>query len=180
NWQEHNMIILLGGGLGKNPNTDQITPGTFNYARIIETAELYFACKQPVRKCDIINSGGNPQTHRTSEAQVYKDALIKMNVPKPAVIIEPNSNNTRENAKFDAKIYQKQTPDLAILVTSGMHMKRALLYFKHWGITPIPAPSDFLSPAKTLLPNGYNLAMTDYAAHEYVGYMQYYVYNLLG
>jgi hypothetical protein len=39
---------------------------------------------------------------------------------------------------------------------------------------------DYIVPQMSILPIGYNLAIADFAAHEYIGTLRYYLYNLLG
>ena len=70
--------------------------------------------------------------------------------------------------------------DKLFLVTSGLHLRRALLYFGHFGVYPTPCAADRITPLLSILPVGYNFAIADFAAHEYVGIVRYYVYNLLG
>jgi uncharacterized SAM-binding protein YcdF (DUF218 family) len=65
-------------------------------------------------------------------------------------------------------------------VTSDIHMKRAKLFFDYFGINPVPAAATHEEPAVSLWPSGYNLLLTDMAMHEYLGMLQFYLYNLFG
>lgn len=62
-----------------------------------------------------------------------------------------------------------------ILVTSAIHMKRAELWFHHYGFNTLPAPTDFLikrSTGNTLSDWGLNLEKIEFmnkAIHEQVG-----------
>ncbi len=59
--------------------------------------------------------------------------------------------------------------DKLFLVTSGLHLPRALLYFGYFGRYPTPCAADYIVPHMSILPIGYNLAIADFAAHEYIG-----------
>ena len=85
-----------------------------------------------------------------------------------------------ENARFSSDIIRSQNLDNLILVTSGFHMKRSLLFFQTFDLHPLPAPSDRLSAHISVLPLSQNWALLDLALHEYTGMAQYYVYNMMG
>ena len=65
-------------------------------------------------------------------------------------------------------------------MTSGLHLKRSLLYFSHFGMGCLGAPADEWQPRRSWLPLAYNLALTDFAIHEHVGILRFKVYNALG
>jgi hypothetical protein len=54
------------------------------------------------------------------------------------------------------------------------------LYFGYFSIHPTPRAADYVVPPISILPTGYNFAIADLAAHEFIGILRYYVYNLLG
>ena len=61
------------------------------------------------------------------------------------------------------------------LVTSATHMPRSLGLFRHRGLRPVPAPTDFLDNGiawrafDTWLPNAQALAVTTRSVHEWYG-----------
>jgi len=59
-------------------------------------------------------------------------------------------------------------------------MKRASLYFSSFDIYAIPAISDYLEPNFSIIPIGYNFAITDFALNERIGIIRFYIYNFLG
>ena len=116
--------------------------------------------------------------------------LQQLDVPEQAIIQEPNSLNTYENAVNVRKILSARGIHRVLLVTSAMHMPRSLLIFKRQQIAAIPAPTDFLvtdnelqelaSPQAillNLLPDTERLYQFTRALREYIGIA---VYRLRG
>jgi uncharacterized SAM-binding protein YcdF (DUF218 family) len=68
-----------------------------------------------------------------------------MGVPDSALVQEPTSRNTRENAVNTKQIMDQQGIRKILLVTSALHMPRSLKIFQKLGIDTIPTPTDFLS-----------------------------------
>lgn len=130
--------------------------------------------------CSIIVSGGDAAEAGESEAVIYQKALIDLGVANSDIILEQKSKNTYQNAEFTSAILQNHSFNQIILVTSGIHMQRALLYFSVFGVNPMPAPSDYLSSITSYFPLGYNFAMADFTLHEYVGVVRFHLYNFLG
>ncbi|MFI4919095.1 MAG: YdcF family protein [Legionellales bacterium] len=179
-WKKKNAIVLLGAGSIKLPITHQFSPTILAYSRIHEAAHLYFACTNSHHDCSIIISGGDPRHIGESEAQTYRNALLQLNINATDLVLESHSKNTYKNAVFTSNYLKKNQFDQVVLVTSGFHLQRSLLYFSKFGIAAQPALADYLTPQYSFIPLGYNFAMTDLAVHEYLGIVQLYVYNFLG
>ncbi len=171
---------MLGAGTVKSNDTLSPRPTLLAYSRIYETARLYFLCKKTNAQCNIIISGGDALSTGESEASVYQTALNALGIENSNIILEKNSMNTYQNAEFTSAILKKENADAVFLVTSGIHMKRALLYFSNFGMHPTPAVSDYISTRITLVPLGYTFALTDFALHEYTGIARFYIYNYFG
>ncbi len=96
-------------------------------------------------------------------------------------MIEENKGvNTYEHARNISEMVKAQPGETAYLVTSALHMKRALLYFGAFGLHPDPFPSDYIHVPRHLLPMGYNFAVADIALHQYIGILRFYAYKSLG
>ena len=157
--------------------------------RILYAAQLYQQKKAPL----VIVSGGRIDWRGTgpSESADMAEVLSQLGVPVSAIIQEPDSRNTYENAVYVRKIIDSLGIRRVLLVTSAMHMPRSLLIFKRQGIDAIPAPTDFLITAKdlqelqsspqstllNLLPDADRLQQSTRALKEYIGIM---VYRLRG
>ena len=70
---------------------------------------------------------------------------LALGVKKEKLHIEPTPRDTQEEA-IAAKKYIGNKP--FILVTSASHMQRALAFFKHEELAPIPAPTNHLAQIK--------------------------------
>ena len=192
-------IVVLGGATRPQkpprPWIDLLDEGD----RIIHGAQLYNQGKAPL----LIMSGGridwqsstdqtrpnqNPLESESAEMAKLAEAL---GVPSTAILQDPTSLNTYENAVNVKKILQNRGIKRVLLVTSAMHMPRSIAIFKKQGIEVIPAPTDFLISEQeiqaeqqtiqgTLLnifPDSVSLHRFTRALKEYIGYG---VYRLRG
>ena len=66
-----------------------------------------------------------------------------LNVPEDALWYETKSLNTYENALHTRQILDKNGISHIVLVTSAVHMPRALALFEKQGFSVIPAPTDY-------------------------------------
>lgn len=153
-------IILLGGGASKT--LKGLEPGQSAYDRILKTAEVYNSHHQK-----IIISGGISKKNKISEAKVYAEELYKLGVPKKDIFLNEKSKNTYQNAEFVRNMLVKST-DQYCLVTDGLHLKRSKLYFDSFDIQTIPLASSLPSTEVRILPNTYNIYVTQRMLHEYL------------
>jgi uncharacterized SAM-binding protein YcdF (DUF218 family) len=179
-WVAHNAIVLLTAGSVRVADSDTLEPQWVGYGRIVEAATLYRQCKATGQDCKLLVSGGRSQHYRVAEAVVYGGVLRRLGVDAADLLLEPNSMNTWQNAQFSQPLLKALGAQHILLVTSGTHLPRASLYFAHFGIAAIPVRADYLAPQMTWVPQTYNFAVTDIAAHEYLGMALYYVYNAMG
>jgi uncharacterized SAM-binding protein YcdF (DUF218 family) len=179
-WGVRNVIIVLGDGTVRLPSQSIVKPSALAYSRILEAARLYSLAKKSNHQCNILISGGDASGTGISEADAYRAQMTQLGVTDGDIIVERRSMNTFQNAEFTGSILQGQQFDELFLVTSGLHLRRALLYFGYFNIHPTPSAADYVVPSISILPTGYNFAIADLAAHEYVGILRYYIYNLLG
>lgn len=180
-WGGRNAIVLLGAGTTVEPSSHAvITPALISYGRILEAARLYFSCQHSGNRCTLIISGGDPEHHGQTEAEVYQKSLLNLGVKSSDIILEAKSLNTFQNAKFTSAIIESGQFNQIYLVTSAVHMKRSLLYFLHFGVVATAAPADYIATVPAYFPLGYNFVIADRVMHEYLGIVRYYVYNFFG
>lgn len=179
-WAKNNAIVVLGAGTVTLHHKKIIKPTIAAYSRIFEAAKLYNSCKKTNQRCTIIISGGDVQHHGKTEAEVYQAELNDIGINSADIILEPHSKNTFQNAEFTSVILKANQYDNIIMDTSSIHMRRALLYFSYFGINAFPAVADYLKPKLFSYNFGYNIVVTDYAVHEYIGILRFYIYNDLG
>ncbi|NII09725.1 YdcF family protein [Oleiagrimonas sp. C23AA] len=178
-WGQRNAIILLGAGTVRG-DSGPLEPGLFAHGRMLRAVMLYRDCKQTGAVCAIEVSGGDARGLGESEAQVYARQLLALGVPKADLLLEGRSMNTWQNAQFSAPLLAQFHADRLVLVSSATHLRRAQLYFGHFGIHATPIRGDYLTASPSWLPQAYNLTLTDVALHEYIGVARYHVYQAMG
>ncbi|MEG4218759.1 YdcF family protein [Microcoleus sp. Pol14C6] len=183
-------IIVLGGGvkaaLPPRPWVELAEAGD----RIIYGSRLYKQGKASL----LILSGGRVDWKGggAPESADMAEIAQTMGVPTSAILQDPDSHNTYQNAVNVRKILDtKAIKGPVLLVTSAMHMTRSLLIFQRQGIKAIAAPTDFQitqqdlaasesnwqAVALDLLPDTYQLNQSTKALKEYIGLI---VYRLRG
>ncbi|WP_130618142.1 YdcF family protein [Dyella amyloliquefaciens] len=178
-WAGTNVIVLLAGGtavVGDEP----LQPSYFADGRVLRAAQLYSECHAAGKVCRLLVTGGDSQDHGEAESVVYGRALRRLGIPETDILLETRSMTTWQNAQFSRPILVAQAPQHVVLVTSGVHLRRSLLYFGHFGIEPQPVAGDWVNPRRELFPDSWNVLLTDACMHEYLGILRYYVYNALG
>jgi uncharacterized SAM-binding protein YcdF (DUF218 family) len=179
-WGERNVIIVLGDGTARIPSQSIVRPSILAYSRILEAVRLYALAKRSDRQCTVLISGGDASGTGVTEADVYRAEMVQLGVAGTDILLERRSMNTFQNAEFTEAMLRDQWFDKLFLVTSGLHLPRALLYFSYFRIHPTPCAADYIVPQMSILPIGYNFAIADLSTHEYIGMLRYYIYNFLG
>ncbi len=179
-------IVVLGGATSPQTPPRPWVELHQESDRIFYGAQLFRQGKAP----KIILSGGrmdwSSKDDSSSESADMVKVLEFVGIPATALIQEPNSLNTRQNAVNVKKIMDAQGIKRILLVTSAFHMPRSLAIFRKLGIDAIAAPTDFrtlyprayISPESVLLstlPTAEHLAYTSKALKEYVGLLAYWL-----
>ncbi len=175
-------IILLGYGTEqvKGPGGTKVEVPTLAYGRLAKALELYRVCRLKNSHCSILVTGGDPQHHGASEASVYGARLQQLGVDAADLLIEGRSLNTWQNAQYTAAMLKTHPADQVFLVTSGIHLRRSVLYFERFGIRGRPVRADYSGAIPSVIPLSYNFALADLALHEYAGVLRYFVYERMG
>lgn len=114
---------------------------------------------------------GNPE-----ETAAMRAIAERLGVPADHIVEESESRDTKDHPRKLAPILGDAR---FLLVTSAMHMPRAVALFRATGLDPVPAPVDFMvwpTPADydpyqpgSILPCVANLELTSTALHELGG-----------
>ena len=170
-------IVVLGGGV-EGPAPPRLTLDLSDAAdRVLHAARLYRAGKAPV----VVVSGGVIPWLGSDipEARSMQTLLEEWGVPGASILAEGASRNTYENAVFTRQLLADQGLHRVLLVTSAMHMPRALATFTSAGIDAVPAATDFTVTYRDhrtvidFLPDARALSHTTDAIKEYIGYAYY-------
>src|SRR5260221_9236557 len=73
----------------------------------------------------IIFAGASEDPNSVASAELMKREAIALGVPEGAILVEPSSNTTQENAHEVAVLMRARGLASAILVTSPYHQRRA-------------------------------------------------------
>ncbi|MGD9660047.1 MAG: YdcF family protein [Porticoccaceae bacterium] len=166
-------IVILGGGVfatGFADATQQPVNLTNAADRVWFGARLFHRGKAPL----VVLSGGSAENSTgLSESEAMQLFLADLAVPSPAMLLENGSRNTRENAQFTAALVKNYEIKKVLLVTSAVHMDRALHHFVEQGIEVIAVPTDFdsgrLSGKYCCFPDGDTLDANGKAFKELLG-----------
>ncbi|WP_323000442.1 YdcF family protein [Castellaniella sp.] len=170
-------IVVLGGNTANGrPNWFEPYDPKTTVLRTDTAARLYAADRAPL----IIVSGA-ALDGGVSEARMMASALERDGVPTAAIIQEDHSLTTHQNAVYTAKMLRQHGIQRFLLVTSALHMPRAMASFQKQGLSPIAAPS----PAQIVvpeapdfsfwLPNLRTLNASRSIVKEYLGLLVYWV-----
>ncbi|NJN47837.1 MAG: YdcF family protein [Candidatus Competibacteraceae bacterium] len=171
-------IVILGGGMQAAAPPHRLTfdlgPGA---DRIWYGAQLYKAGKAD----QILATGGGLPWFGSGqpEAPAIVQFLADLGVPEQVVLLETASMNTYQNALYSKPLLQTKGWHSVLLVTSALHMPRALATFRAQGIQAQPAPTDFevvpvaQKTALRWLPDAGALDSTTRALREYLGLLAY-------
>jgi uncharacterized SAM-binding protein YcdF (DUF218 family) len=171
--QRATAIVVLGNGLVSYAHDglalESLTRRSAYNA--MEGARLYRLLHPAV----VIASGGlaDPEVHRRSEAEAVRDALVSLGVPRSTIVLEAHSTNTAAQALLVAPLLRDHPR--FVLVTTPIHMPRAVALFRSRGLEPVPAPSridytgEWQTSALRFLPMGNALRASELSMYEYLG-----------
>src|SRR5690606_15677939 len=130
-------IVVLGGSTANGrQNWFEPYDSDTASARVDTAALLYKARRAPL----IILSGAALEGS-TSEAQMMANALKQEGIPDTAMVLENRSFTTHENALYTSQKLKERHIGQVLLVTSALHMPRAMAVFRKQGIDAVASPS---------------------------------------
>lgn len=162
------VIVVLSGGTDRPPRgSDDVT------ALDVASVRRLFAAVQLWRVTPggrLVISGGG---WHTPEAVVMANLAMQLGVPGSAIEIEDKSHTTWENALQVAAL-SPALPRRIWLVSSALHLPRALGAFRAWGFEPCAWSSGsqrvpFTWSLGYFVPQRSALAKVDRAIHELIG-----------
>ncbi|MBI5803420.1 YdcF family protein [Candidatus Pacearchaeota archaeon] len=133
----YDSLIVLGKNWEKDDSSESgYKPSIATHVLALAAAELYKAGH--IKK--IILSGGDTLCIQKSEAEAMKE-IIQENykIPDPAFLLEEESLDTIENAKFSKKILQENNLSNPLILTTGYQLARAKEIFHKTFKKDIPA-----------------------------------------
>jgi uncharacterized SAM-binding protein YcdF (DUF218 family) len=170
-------IVL--GGIG-NPDL-RLKKINFGFAgdRLFQSLRLYYQGR--IRRIIFTGGSGSIEFPEKREGVYIKKYLKEITVPDSSLVIESDSRNTYENAVFTKKILDSlHIKGNFLLVTSGLHMRRAMAVFSKAGYNGLtPYVTNRASGIRRvtfdhlLIPNPGAIWGLELLIHEWVGYVIY-------
>ena len=162
------VIHVLGGGYtgdGSLPALAQLS--LESKGRLAEGIRLMHCHEKSLLVCS-----GNRMSGAVSMAGAYQNAARSLGVDTVRMLLLHEPRSTEEEAH---QLAQKVGKDhTVILVTSAIHMMRAMAYFRAAGFDPVPAPTNYLVKSGDTgrlkgWPSIDNMRIMDAVIHEYLG-----------
>ncbi|MEP7041560.1 MAG: YdcF family protein [Dokdonella sp.] len=119
---------------------------------------------------------GTSDTETVAVSVVMAQLAADLGVPATSIRSEVAARTTWDNAR-NVRALEPPLPQRIWLVTSALHLPRALIAFRAAGFEPCAYPSDWLSApfdgVSDLLPSGGAVAETEAVVHEWIGELVY-------
>lgn len=170
--------ILLGGSMRYYNDVIERPVYSTSVDRLLQTIDLYHRDK--IDK--IMLSGGSGRLSRPDEKEspVIEQVLLSCGVSHEDIIMESESRNTWENAKYSAEYIRKNHPDAKVLlITSAWHMRRSMACFSTAELEVVPFPVDeragrgAWTPDRLFVPSVESLLLWNTLIHEWFGCIMY-------
>lgn len=162
-------ILVLGGGFTNDyrlPASDKLCGSALS--RLVEGVRL----QKQIPLSTLITSGDGGK-EEISQAEVLANAALLFGLDSSKIKLQKRPRNTWEEALEYKHLYGDSIQ--LIIVSSAIHMPRAMYLFHKAGLKPIAAPTDHLLKIdKNLdplfwIPSSNNISKVESAIHEYAG-----------
>jgi uncharacterized SAM-binding protein YcdF (DUF218 family) len=136
-------IVVLGGGIHRDG-----TLGEASLRRAVQGVVLYHRGLAPLLVFSGTSYEGSPV-----EAEVRASLARHLRVPERAILLEPRAQTTAEEARNIARQLRQRGAQSVLLVSSSLHLARAVPRFEAQGLKVFPVAADDL-PVDTYGPDG--------------------------
>lgn len=123
-------VVVLSGGIRSTGLLNATT-----VARVRHAVALLHAGRGEL----LVVSGGPRRRGRPSAAPAMAALAERLGVARERILLEGRSSRTSENAREVAALLGADSREV-LLVTSALHMRRAVLSFRRNGVIAAPAP----------------------------------------
>ncbi|SNY72616.1 envelope biogenesis factor ElyC [Enterobacter sp. CC120223-11] len=162
-------VVVLGGGYTWNddwaPSSNLISN---SLPRLAEGIRLW----QQNPGAKMIFTGAAAKTNPVSTGEAGARVAESLGVPRSEIIVLDTPKDTEEEA---AAVKQAIGEAPFLLVTSASHLPRAMIFFQHEGLHPLPAPANQLAidsplnPWERIIPSPVWLMHSDRVGYETLG-----------
>lgn len=169
-------VVILAGGAATDAQAGDYT--ALSQASLRRTLGGVALWRQQPPGTELLLSGGPAPQHTLAESQLMAGLAQSLGVPAALIRTETRSQTTWQNAQ-DLAAMRPPAPRRVWLVTSALHMPRALYAMRKAGFDPCASPvSDHyqLPPSWTaVIPQAGAIEYSDAALHELAGLLWYHV-----
>jgi uncharacterized SAM-binding protein YcdF (DUF218 family) len=173
-------IIILGGAIDSALTQARgPTALTSSGARVTEGVALAKIYPRAL----LVFSGGSANLvgKQMPEGEAALDLLVRLGLSRDRIVIERRSRNTFENGRFARELLDPRPGERWILVTSALHMPRALGVFEKAGFEVSPYPVAYLTAGEPVDYWNFTfspfiaLPLLDVSAKEWIGLAAYWL-----
>lgn len=135
-------IVVLGGAVVQDVTAGRGAPALDEGAERM-TEGLRLALAYP--EATLLFSGGSGRlaAQALTEAEVARRFFEQHGIDPTRLLLEDRSRDTRENARYSFELARPRPGETWVLVTSAMHLPRAVGAFAAVGWAVVPYPVDF-------------------------------------
>lgn len=166
------IVVLDGGALRvSREGAYAAIPVRASVERAMEAVRVYRMTNAPL----VVVTGGAYRTEPgPPEGAALRDLLVARGIPPDRIVLDAESRSTHEHAMTVPRLLSSRGVTRFALVTSSVHMRRALLAFKSSGLAIVPAPSPvYCGESLPWWPNSLALERSSQAIHEVAGMIYY-------
>ena len=174
----YDAAIVLGGGVvNYDRHTDRLIFRE-NADKILQAVSLYM--NDRVAYFMLSGGPGDLFVRDWYEASYMKKYLLSIGIPDSVILVDSVSRNTLENARNSAEIISRAIPGArCLLITTSLHMPRAMGCFQKAGVDVTPFPVSKLTGGRRtdfehlFIPQTECFIYWRNLIHEAVGYRVY-------
>jgi uncharacterized SAM-binding protein YcdF (DUF218 family) len=173
--RSYDVAVVLAGMVDLRISNGDFVEYNESIDRILQGMRLVQSNQAAV----LLISGGSGMLADQSvrESPLLAEFAARWGLSRARIIVESESRNTHENARYSAEIIRRRGFQKILLVTSAFHMRRALACFRKQGLDPDILPVDFRSAGGvdpgSFIPSSGALELTRQAMREIMGLLAY-------
>ena len=165
-------IVVLGKGHGFD---DRLPANSLLSTKALSRLSEGIRLHLQIPNSTLILSGYS-SSGRTTQAEMLRDTAVLLGVKRENTRIQTEPGNTLEEARVYAAKYSGD--EQVILVTSAVHMPRAVMLFERAGVEVIPSPADYQIKGSWRqvwfrMPSMGSIQKLRDAVHEYAAILKY-------
>jgi uncharacterized SAM-binding protein YcdF (DUF218 family) len=172
-------VVILSGGVETTRAGGVVLAqlSTTSTLRVLEAARV----NKLIGGRLVIVSGGiaDERLELQPESKPISEALIAAGVPAANIALDVDARDTYDHPRTIRPILEAHHVRQFVIVTSPMHMRRALAVFRKAGFDRVGSVSllrsDHLKPPPLFVPNDDSLLLSDASIYDYAGWLYYFV-----